>query len=301
MARSKYDLSGDTSETEVDPNTAAPSFVSPQSNAERLFQAATRTPSTYDPDREAAPGTASAPPSTPSSASDAARRRSILATIMAIESGGRNIPQSIRDINTEKGTPAQGYFQIIDPTWMRYGGGSTDYKSAIHAPYETQRQIALNIPVNQWGPATQNALRANGYEPKSGETLGQMLQRYGEDPNATSPSDSGTGVVPTTSTVQAPPVPSGLLAGGIGSGATDQARKDKEEEAAATELTKTGMGLLSKGTIQAPRMPMPSLEPDMPRQQQPFQWLTQMPDFTQSLGQPDFTQILAQQRLQRRR
>src|SRR5215475_8309972 len=107
MARSKYDLSSG-SDTEVDPNAAAPSFM----QGDR-----------YDPDREAAPGTAPAPQSKPSSSSSAAaKRRTILSTIMGVESGGRNIPQGIVDINTAKGTPAQGYFQIIDPTWAAYGG-----------------------------------------------------------------------------------------------------------------------------------------------------------------------------------
>ena len=35
-----------------------------------------------------------------------------------LESGNRNIAQQIHDKNTDAGTPAGGYFQIIDPTWQ---------------------------------------------------------------------------------------------------------------------------------------------------------------------------------------
>jgi len=118
-------------------------------------------------------------------------RPSILSTILRVESGGHNIPQGIHDINTEHGTPAQGYFQIIDPTWMRYGGGATGYKSAIDAPWEVQRNIALNIPIGQWGPNTQAALRNLGYTYAGKATLGDVLKQYGEDPNATTPDTVG--------------------------------------------------------------------------------------------------------------
>lgn len=36
------------------------------------------------------------------------------------ESGGRNIPQGIKDVNTAKGTPAFGPWQVIQPTFERY-------------------------------------------------------------------------------------------------------------------------------------------------------------------------------------
>src|SRR5215475_15175143 len=228
-------------------------------------------------------------------------RRSILATIMGVESGGRNIPQGIVDINTAKGTPAQGYFQIIDPTWAAYGGNRTDFKSAINAPYELQRQVALNIPVDQWGPATQAALRTAGYEPKPGETLGQLLQRHGEDPNATSPSDAGTGVgggsgsgsgTTTAAAGGDNTILSGLLAR---QQAADQAAQAAAARAAQTEqdkqqagykdAVKQGLGLLSQGETPAPAMnvaPARTVQPGQP------------------VGMPDFREMLAQQRLQRR-
>ncbi len=106
---------------------------------------------------------------------------SIYSIIIGNESGGRNIPQgNIGDINNLRGTPAQGYLQITDPTWNDFGGAATGYSSAIQAPFAVQAQVAGNIPVARWGPTTQAALAAAGYTPMPGETLGQMTSRYGE-------------------------------------------------------------------------------------------------------------------------
>src|SRR6185312_3587340 len=33
-----------------------------------------------------------------------------LGVVMGVESGGQNVPQKIADVNTAKGTPAEGYF-----------------------------------------------------------------------------------------------------------------------------------------------------------------------------------------------
>jgi len=120
-------------------------------------------------------------------------RPSILETMMRVESGGRNIGQSLgtRDVNNNWGRggghPAQGYLQIIDPTWASHGGLATGYKSAIDAPWEVQRNVAMNIPIGQWGPNTKAALHNLGYNFTGRETLGDVLKVYGEDPNATTP------------------------------------------------------------------------------------------------------------------
>src|SRR5271166_4634826 len=115
----------------------------------------------------------------------------ILSTIMGVEtSGGHNITQgNIGDINNQTGNLAQGYFQIITPTWNQYGG-SAFAPNALSASYSDQLTVAQNIPVNQWGPSTQSALQAAGYSPQPGETLGSMLSRYGESPAATTPADN---------------------------------------------------------------------------------------------------------------
>jgi hypothetical protein len=119
---------------------------------------------------------------------------SILSTIMRVESGGRNITQgNIGDINNLTGDLAQGYFQITGGTWKQFGGPATGYSSAIKAPYSTQLSVAMNIPVARWGSASQNALKAAGYQPQPGETLGQMLTRYGENPADTVPADGSSG------------------------------------------------------------------------------------------------------------
>jgi hypothetical protein len=145
---------------------------------------------------------------------------SIISTILGVESsGGTNVPQGITDINTAKGTPAQGYFQIIDPTWAAYGGTSTGYNSAIQAPYATQLQIAQNIPVNQWGPTTIAQLGSQGYHPIGNETLGQMLARYGENPAATIPTD-GSSPVGGIMAAGDPSNASSGIAAGSGAGST---------------------------------------------------------------------------------
>ena len=119
---------------------------------------------------------------------------SIISTILGVESsGGYNLLQgNIGDINNATGNLAQGYFQIVPTTWAQYGGLATGYANPMDAPYATQLQIAQNIPVNQWGPATQSALANNGYTYSGNTTLGQLLNQYGESPTATTPADGSS-------------------------------------------------------------------------------------------------------------
>lgn len=118
----------------------------------------------------------------------------ILSTIMGVESGGgHNVTQgNIGDVNNRTGDLAQGYFQITGGTWAQFGGLNTGYTSALDAPYATQLQIAQNIPVSRWGPATQSALQAAGYSPQSGQTLGQLMAANGESPSDTVAADGST-------------------------------------------------------------------------------------------------------------
>ena len=216
------------------------------------------------------------------------KRPSILSTIMRVESGGKNVPQQIDDINMRNGDPAQGFYQITGGTWNEFGGSKTGSKSALDAPYGTQLQIAQNIPVARWGPATQQALKAAGYEAKPGETLGEMLARYNEDPTATRPEDvGGSSGAPAPPPTPAPPSPAipGLLAS-----ASTQAPADVAAAAQAAAQQKTsaamlqqGMGLLGQGTTAAPAQQMPAAPVHRPQ--------------AQPVALPDFTQILAQQRL----
>jgi len=225
------------------------------------------------------------------------RRPSILSTIMRIESGGRNIPQAIDDINMRRGDPAQGYFQIIGDTWREHGGGKIA-KSAIDAPYAAQLQVAQNIPVQRWGPNTQAALRAAGYEPKPGETLGQMLARYGEDPAATKPEDLGGSTV-VAAAPAAPVLPPGLLADSKPAAATPldgaKADKEKEEAAAYDSLTKQGMALMAKEEPEAAPV-QPARAGGLLQAAAPVP----LPDFTKPApALPDFIEMLSQQRLRR--
>ena len=95
-----------------------------------------------------------------------------------LESGNRNIPQNIVDANTARGTPAGGYFQIIDPTWRTYAGGAgvdvSQYPNAMSAPRDIQAKVASAIPVNQWGPNTVNALKSKFPGVDTSQTLGAL-------------------------------------------------------------------------------------------------------------------------------
>ena len=106
-----------------------------------------------------------------------------VSTVVGAESSGQNIPQQIHDANTDKGTPAQGFFQIIDPTWREYapqaGVDLAKYPSAIDAPYAVQAAVAQKIPINQWGPKTVAALNAKFRGLNVDETLGEAEAQYG--------------------------------------------------------------------------------------------------------------------------
>jgi len=224
---------------------------------------------------------------------------SILSTIMRIESGGRNVPQKIDDINMRRGDPAQGYFQITGGTWNDFGGGATGKKSAIEAPYAEQLKIAQNIPVERWGPNTQTALRSAGYEPKPGETLGQMLARYSEDPASTRPEDvggtsDGSTVVAAAPTSSLPNLPTGLLTASAAPAVDPAIAAEKEAEATNQGLIKSGLGLLAKGEAKAPEF--------APLQTAMTGWKSagEVPDLTETFATPDFNEILARQRLMRR-
>ena len=113
-----------------------------------------------------APGAAYPPPNVQPVANEPsirARAPSQLDVIAHVETGNRNIPQQIHDINTDRGTPAQGNFQFITPTWQRYapraGVDVSKYPTAMSAPPSVQAQVAAVTPINQWGPNTVAALK----------------------------------------------------------------------------------------------------------------------------------------------
>jgi hypothetical protein len=97
--------------------------------------------------------------------------------VSTLESGNTNVLQKIHDKNTDRGTPAGGFFQIIDPTWRTYakaaGVDVDQYPTAMSAPRNIQAQVAAAIPVNQWGPNTVSALKAKFPGMDTSQTLGQ--------------------------------------------------------------------------------------------------------------------------------
>ncbi len=104
--------------------------------------------------------------------------------LASLESGGRNITQQITDINTAKGTPAQGIFQIIDPTFAKYGGAQTGFASALQAPALTQAQVASNTPLREFGPRTRSGLQAQFGPLDTSLTVGQLNANLGFAPVA---------------------------------------------------------------------------------------------------------------------
>ncbi len=91
-------------------------------------------------------------------------------------------------MNTDRGTPAQGYLQIIDPTWRTYaakaGVDTSQYPSAIDAPKEVQERVASVIPVNQWGPNTVRALKSTYGNIDTSKTLGELNSGYANAPSS---------------------------------------------------------------------------------------------------------------------
>jgi hypothetical protein len=108
---------------------------------------------------------------------------SFLDAVSNIESSNRNIVQGIHDVNTDKGTPASGYFQIIDPTWRKYaakaGVDLTKYPTPMSAPRDVQAQVAAQIPANQFGGRTQRMLHEQFGAFDKNKTLGELNEQFG--------------------------------------------------------------------------------------------------------------------------
>ena len=119
--------------------------------------------------------------------SGGAPQQSLFDIVAGVESGNQNIIQQIHDINSEKGTPAGGYWQIIDPTWQVYaqkaGVDVAKYPFAMSAPREIQQQVASAIPINQWGNASQAALKQAFPGLDTSMTLGEAQALYAKGGN----------------------------------------------------------------------------------------------------------------------
>ena len=97
-----------------------------------------------------------------------------------LESGNRNIPQQIHDINTDKGTPAHGPLQVIQPTYERgarkAGIDLSQYPSVTTAPVSVQIAAASQIPFREWG--TKNKVMAKFPWINPNMTLGDIQKEY---------------------------------------------------------------------------------------------------------------------------
>jgi hypothetical protein len=135
--------------------------------------------------------------------------------VVGAETGGKNEQQSpsTKDVNNNYGAgggnPAEGYFQIIDPTWREYApkaGVDVDkYPSAIDAPYAVQAAVAQQIPINQWGPKTVAALNAQFPGLNDRETLGQAESQYGG--KGTQVASAGASDAPAYASPDKPSIP----------------------------------------------------------------------------------------------
>ena len=75
--------------------------------------------------------------------------------IMIRESGGQNIPQGIHDINTDKGTPAFGPMQIIQPTFNANAlKGYEDWHNPLDSTIAAIRYIQSRYGSPYNGPTT---------------------------------------------------------------------------------------------------------------------------------------------------
>ena len=128
---------------------------------------------------------------------------SFLDAVSNIESSNRNIVQGIHDVNTDKGTPASGYFQIIDPTWRKYaakaGVDLAKYPTPMSAPRDVQAQVAAQIPANQFGGRTQRMLHEQFGAFDKNKTLGELNEQFGGQSGA-----GGGNGVNSTSDIRGP-------------------------------------------------------------------------------------------------
>ena len=150
--------------------------------------------------------------------------------VATLESGNQNIKQGIKDKNSAAGTPAGGFFQIIDPTWRTYAAKAgidlNQYPTAMSAPRDIQAKVASAIPVNQWGANTVNALKAKYPGLDTSQTLGQWQSAAinpsgapttpAGGPGASQPGQPAGGLAGQLATALKPLTPGGKGAGGGG-------------------------------------------------------------------------------------
>ena len=222
----------------------------------------------------------------------ASRRPSILATILRIESGGRNIPQNIDDINMRRGTPAQGYFQIINPTWSEFGGDKTG----------RSRRSTRPTPCTPDRPEYPRAALGAGHAgrpcapPATSPSRAVLwanvdaLRRRPECHEAGRPGrQHGGGHAAGWPAGRIPPAPATPI---------DGAKADKEKEEAAEYAALTKGGLAAMAAEEAPAAPpvQPARAGGLLQASAPVP----LPDFTKPAPTlPDFLEMLSQQRLRR--
>lgn len=120
-----------------------------------------------------------------------ATRQQQLAAIMTAESGGRNVYNYMYNTNPNYYT-ASGYYQIVNSTWKQgaqwAGVDTSQYPTAISAPYEVQTQVANALIDHQ------------GLQPWSGSRANSLINQIDTGGNPTlvnAPVDGGGGATTT--------------------------------------------------------------------------------------------------------
>ena len=180
--------------------------------------------------------------------------------VATLESGNRNIAQQIEDKNTLKGTPAGGFFQIIDPTWRTYAAAAgvdvNQYPTAMRAPRDIQAKVASAIPVNQWGPKTVAALKAKYPGIDTSQTLGAFQSQALGAPTL------AAGGAPAPTAPGQPGQPSTGLAGSLpGFAANSPGAKMTAAGLQSLGLDKGGGKGGGAGQDQPPDIPTPPMQP----------------------------------------
>lgn len=134
------------------------------------------------------------------------------------ESGGKGNAVNVNkdgSAPTSSGYP-RSYFQITDGTWKQFapvaGINVQQYPNAGAAPFDIQKQVADQIPVNRWAPTTVASLVQKYPGLNTSMTLGQVANRFNWDQDNGRPvqqlasGQAGYGIPPQqTQTAAAPP------------------------------------------------------------------------------------------------
>jgi len=149
------------------------------------------------PDASAAPATAPAKPAAAAPAGSTSNASTAKDFLADVESGNRNISQQVEDKNSKAGNPGEGYAQIIPPTWRLYAPAAgidlKKFPTPMSASRDDQLKVASLIPLNQFGPRTQEAFKARYPGVDLATPIGSIDTHYAAAPGSVPPPSLGAG------------------------------------------------------------------------------------------------------------